>query len=109
MLSKIVRVAKLPNFCLQKTSSENFCGRSKAVRWFTTENQPPKPAEPAAKPPPAQPKTSTAHQSTKTADQTKGKGPISWKSLGYAAVAGAGLLVSHQINPVNFKFNQNYF
>lgn len=71
MLSKIVRFAKLPNF---QTSS----GRSKAIRWFTTENQPPKPTEAAAKsaeavkPPPA-PKASTAQQSTKAADPSKGK------------------------------------
>lgn len=86
MLSKIIRVAKLPNL----TSSGNFTRRSKAIRWFTTESQPPKPAEPiakpaepAAKPPPAQPKASTAQQSTKAADPSKGKiySTSSWKFL----------------------------
>lgn len=98
MLSKIIRVAKLPNFCLSQTSSGNFYRKSKAVRWFTTESQPPKPAEAAAapKPAPAQPKASTTHAktSTKTADPGKGKGPVTWKSLGYAAIAGGIALVN---------------
>lgn len=94
MLSKIVRIAKLPNFCLKQTSSGNFCKRSKSIRWFTTESQPPKPVEPVAKPPPAQPKTSTTAHQTKTSDPGKGKGPITWKSLGYAAIVGAGALVN---------------
>lgn len=100
MLSKIIRVAKLPNFCLSQTSSGNFYRKSKAVRWFTTEGQPPKPAEAAAapKPPPAQPKASTTHAktstTTKTADPGKGKGPVTWKSLGYAAIAGGIALVN---------------
>lgn len=92
MLSKIVRAAKLQNFGLQRTSSNTFYRRSKAIRWYTTETQPPKPAEPAAKPPPAQPKASTTQ--AKNVDLSKGKGPVTWKSLGYAAIAGAGLLVS---------------
>lgn len=101
MLSKVVRLTKFPNFC--QTSRNELSRRSKAVRLFSTENQPPKPQEPAAaaaKPPPppttaAQPKPAMPKSSKE--DPSKGKGPITWKSLGFAAIAGAGMLVSNFI------------
>lgn len=101
MLSKVIRLAKLPNFCQISSSRSELARRSKAVRWYTTENQPPKPQEAAAAapktpPPPASavpPKPASVPKSAKE-DPSKGKGPITWKSLGFAAFAGAGLLVS---------------
>lgn len=94
MLSKVIRLTKLPNFC--QTSRNELSRRSKVIRWYSTENtQPPKPQEqPAA--------TATKPKATGTTppigkgvkeEVGKGKGPVTWKSLGYAAVVGAGLLV----------------
>ena len=100
MLSKVIRLAKLPNFCQTSAIRSEIARRSKAVRWYTTENQPPKPQEAAAatpKPPPATavpPKPAAVPKSSSKEDPSKGKGPITWKSLGFAAFAGAGLLVS---------------
>ena len=88
MLSKIVRVAKLPNFHLQEISSRNLIQRSKAIRWLSTEAK-----EPAA----AAPKSENTKPPAKESEKKQRKGPVTWKSLGYAALAGAGLLVTSRL------------
>jgi hypothetical protein len=93
MLSKVIHFAKT-NF---HQKNVEILRKSRAIRWFTTENQPPKPA-PITQPP--KPTSATPPSASKPpvgqpkADQGKSKGPVTWKSLGYAALFGAGVLVS---------------
>jgi cytochrome c peroxidase len=106
-MSKLfIRLASLTNVNLTKSHLHNTKVISvlrRPVRFYTTENQPPKaPEQQPPKAAEAATKTTTSSQAqkssaTKTTDASKGKGPVTWKSLGYAAIAGVGLLVSENI------------
>lgn len=93
MFSKMIRSVKIQaNF--SQRNIELF-RKTRAIRWLSTESQPPKQAPPppaaaasSVKPPSVQPKIESG----------KSKGPVTWKSLGYAAIFGAGVLVINKFN-----------
>ena len=73
--------------------SRNIIVKRAPLRFNTsTSQEPPKAPQPAPKATQQPPKPETG----KAAEPGKGKGPITWKSLSFVLVGGAGLLVRKQ-------------
>lgn len=68
--------------------SRNIIAKRAPIRYNTTA-----PQEPAKGPLPPPPKPTTSKL-----DVSKGKGPITWRSLSFILVGGAGLLVIYELS-----------